>query len=213
MSPPEPLHPNVLNPRRHAPRFTHRTPFQHSHLDLNVPEEDLYLVPTELSVGKKPNREPLPPPRPAVAQLHIMLKLTNDHDKLQKEFHDRIPQISDVLGVRQKGRRPARKPPEKRNFEPGPLLPITGAGILPGKAREVPLILSVTWTRLDEPISSISLMLQKAAKNMPQSQAFPQISRLLSGLGLMVLTSIWRIGNRRIQRVQQSRVSTLTSSI
>ena len=96
MSSPEPLQPDVLNPRRHAPKFTHQTPFHHPQMDFDVPEEDLDLIPAELSVGKKPNREP---PRPAVAQVHLMLKIKNGHDDLQKEFQDKVPQISNVLGL------------------------------------------------------------------------------------------------------------------
>ena len=97
MSLPEPLHPKPLNPRKRAPGFTHRNHFHQPHLDLYVPEEDLHLVPAELSMGKRLNCGPPRPPRPPVAQLHVMITLTNDHDELQKEFHDKIPQINDVL--------------------------------------------------------------------------------------------------------------------
>lgn len=96
MSIPDPLNPKISNARRLAPRFTPHTPFHHPHFDPNVPKENHHLVPPALFGGRKLNGEL---PRPAVVNLHVMLKLTNDPDELQKEFHDKIPQINDVLGL------------------------------------------------------------------------------------------------------------------
>ena len=91
-----PLNPNIPNARRLAPRFTPHAPFHHPHLDPNVPRENLHLVPPALFPGRKLNWEL---PRPAVANLHVKLKLTNDPDKLLEEFNAMIPQINDVLGL------------------------------------------------------------------------------------------------------------------
>ncbi|KAF6237580.1 hypothetical protein HO173_004470 [Letharia columbiana] len=96
MSIPEPLNPNIPNARRLARKFTPHTPFHHPHLDPNVPQENLHLVPAALFPGRNLNWEL---PRPAVTNLHVMLKFTNEPDKAQKEFHDKIPQINDVLGL------------------------------------------------------------------------------------------------------------------
>ena len=59
-----------------------------------MPEEALELVPPPLFAGRKLDRKL---PRPAAAQLHVVLKLANGPDDLLKEFHDIIPQINDVL--------------------------------------------------------------------------------------------------------------------
>ena len=96
MSIPAPLNPKISNARRLAPRFTPHTPIHHPHLDPNVPKENHHLVPPALFGGRKLNDEL---PRPAAVNLHVMLKLTNDPDEVQKEFHDKIPQINDVLGL------------------------------------------------------------------------------------------------------------------
>lgn len=96
MSTPEPLNPNIPNARRRARKFTRQTPFHHPHLDPTLPPNDLHLVPAALFPGRKLNWEL---PRSAVTNLHVKLQLTNDLDGLQKEFHDKIPQINDVLGL------------------------------------------------------------------------------------------------------------------
>lgn len=93
---PEPLNPNIPNARRLARRFTPHTPFHHPHLDPNLKTEDLHLVPAALFPGRKLDWEL---PRPAVANLHVLLKLTTDPNELLKEFHDKIPQIDDILGL------------------------------------------------------------------------------------------------------------------
>ena len=54
------------------------------------------MIPRALVAGRKLNREV---PKPATANLHFVLKLTNDPNELQQEFHDRIPQINDLLGL------------------------------------------------------------------------------------------------------------------
>ena len=59
-------------------------------------KEDLHMVPPSLFAGRKLNRKL---PGPAVTNLHVMLKLTNDPNELQREFHDKIPQINDILGL------------------------------------------------------------------------------------------------------------------
>ena len=82
--------------RRLGARFTPHTPFLDPHLDPNLKREDLHLVPAPLFRGRTFNSRL---PRPAVANLHVMLKLTNDPDELQNEFHDKIPQIDDFLGL------------------------------------------------------------------------------------------------------------------
>ena len=96
MSVPEPLNPKVPTARRLAPRFTPNTPFHHPHLDPTLRAEDLDLVPAALFAGTRPKSER---PGPAVTNLHVMLKLSNDSDKVRKEFHDMIPHIDDVLGL------------------------------------------------------------------------------------------------------------------
>lgn len=96
MSIPESLNPNIPNARRLARRFTPLTPFHHPHLDPNLRQEDLHLVPTALFPGRTLRWEL---PRPAVTNLHVMLKLTNDPDELVQEFQDTIPQINEVLGL------------------------------------------------------------------------------------------------------------------
>ena len=96
MSIPDPLNPKISRARRLAPRFTPHTPLHHPHLDPNVPKENHHLVPPALFGGRKLNCEL---PKPAVVNLHVMLKLTNDPDEAQKEFHDKVPQINDVLGL------------------------------------------------------------------------------------------------------------------
>ena len=92
MSIPETLNSDL--PRAHI--FTSRTPLHHPHLDPDVPRENHHMVPQPLFAGRKLNRET---PKPATANLHVMLKLTSDPNELQKEFHDKIPQINDVLGL------------------------------------------------------------------------------------------------------------------
>ncbi len=96
MATPEPLNSRIPNARRLARRFTPHTPFHHPHLDQDLREEDLGLVPAALFPGRTLNWQL---PRPAVTNLHVMLKLTNDLDELVQEFHDKIPQINDVLGL------------------------------------------------------------------------------------------------------------------
>ena len=95
MSTPEPLNPNIITSRRLAQRVTPRVSFKQPHLDPNVPEENLGLVPPALFAGRKLNWEL---PRPTEANLHIVLRLANDPNNVLKEFHDKIPQIQDVLG-------------------------------------------------------------------------------------------------------------------
>ena len=88
--------PDILN--SHLPRartFTPRTPFHDPHLDPDVPKENHHMVPQALFAGNKLNREN---PKPATANLHVVLKLTKDPEELQKEFNDMIPQINDFLG-------------------------------------------------------------------------------------------------------------------
>lgn len=93
---PEPLSPNIPNARRLARKFTPHTPFYHPHLDPNLPKKDLPLVPPALFPGRNLNWEL---PQPAATNLHITLKLTNDPNELRKEFHDKVPQIDEVLGM------------------------------------------------------------------------------------------------------------------
>ena len=81
---------------RLAERFTPQTPFFHPHLDPNLKKEDLHLVPAPLFQGRNFTSRL---PRPAVANLHVMLKLTNDPDELRNEFHGKISQIDDFLGL------------------------------------------------------------------------------------------------------------------
>ena len=94
MSMPAPLNPNIPKARKPARIFTPQTPFHHPNLDPNLPIDDIPLVPQALFSKTKLNREL---PRPAVTNLHIMLKLRNDPDKLLNDFHDKIPEIDDVL--------------------------------------------------------------------------------------------------------------------
>lgn len=94
MSLPEPLNPKIPNTRRLARNFTPHTPFHHPHLDSNLPKENLPLVPAALFPRRKLNWEL---PRPAGTNLHSTLKLTNDPDEQLKEFHEKIPQIDELL--------------------------------------------------------------------------------------------------------------------
>ena len=93
MSTPDSLNSNVPVVRR----FTPLTPFHDPQLDPNVPKQNLHMVPQALFAGRKPLNRLLP--RPPTANLHVMPKLPNDPDELQKDFHDKIPQINDVLGL------------------------------------------------------------------------------------------------------------------
>ena len=86
----------IHDARRLAGRFMPHTLFLHPHLDPNLKTEDLHLVPAPLFRGRISNSRL---PRPAVANLHVMLKLTNDPDELRNEFHDKIPQIDDFLAL------------------------------------------------------------------------------------------------------------------
>ena len=89
--------PDTLNSTLPGARtFTPHTPFHDPHLDPDVPKENHHMVPQALFAGRKLNREI---PKPATANLHVVLKLTNDPHELQKEFHDKIPQINDILGL------------------------------------------------------------------------------------------------------------------
>ena len=89
--------PDTLNSSLPGARtFTPYTPFHDPHLDPNVPEENYHLIPQSLVTGRKLNRDV---PKPATANLHFVLKLTNDPSELQQEFHDKIPQINDLLGL------------------------------------------------------------------------------------------------------------------
>lgn len=85
MSIPEPLNPIIPSARRLARKFTPNTPFHHPHLDPKLSPEDLHLVPAALFPGRKLNWE-LP-------------RLTNNPDELAKKFHDKTPQIDDILGL------------------------------------------------------------------------------------------------------------------
>ena len=86
----------IPDARRLAGEFTPQTPFFHPHLDPNLKKEDLHLVPAPLFQGRTLNSKL---PRLAVANLHVMLELTNDPDELRNEFHGKIPQIDDFLGL------------------------------------------------------------------------------------------------------------------
>ena len=92
MSIPDALNSNLPGART----FTPHTPFHDPHLDPDVPKENHHMVPQALFAGRKLNREIA---KPATANLHVVLKLTNDPHELQKEFHDKIPQINDILGL------------------------------------------------------------------------------------------------------------------
>ena len=94
MSVPEPLNPRKPSARRLARNFTPNTPFHHPHLDPSLNPEDLHQVPPALFPGRKLNWEL---PRLAVTNLHVVLKLTDDPNELLDDFHDKIPQIDEVL--------------------------------------------------------------------------------------------------------------------
>ena len=118
MSIPEPLNPRIPSARRLARRFTPNTPFHHPHLDPRLDPEDLHLVPQALSPGRKLNWEL---PRPAVTNLHVMLKLTNDPDELLEDFHNKIPHIDDVL--RLWGQLKGASPSTTGEAQPGTRIP------------------------------------------------------------------------------------------
>ena len=112
---PEPLNPEPLNPsnpsagrfaRRLAQNFTPDTPLHHPLLDPDVPKDDFGMVPPRLFAGRRKLNWALP--KPAKANLHVMLKLTNNPDEFVKEFQEKIPQINEVLGLwsEVKGTRP-----------------------------------------------------------------------------------------------------------
>ena len=89
--------PHTLNSNLPGARtFTPHTPFHDPHLDPDVPKENHHMVPQALFAGRKLSREI---PKPATANLHVVLKLTNDPNELQQEFHDKIPLINDLLGL------------------------------------------------------------------------------------------------------------------
>ena len=93
MSVPEPLNPRKPSARRLARNFTPNTPFHHPHLDPTLDPEDLHQVPPALFGGNL-NWEF---PQPTVTNLHVVLKLTDDPNELLEDFHDKIPQIDEVL--------------------------------------------------------------------------------------------------------------------
>lgn len=86
--------PESYNVRRLARSFTPNTPNHHPLLDPDFPKEDISLVPTPLAPRGQLNWEL---PKKAVANLHIMLKISNNADELLEEFHQTIPQIDEAL--------------------------------------------------------------------------------------------------------------------
>ena len=82
------------NTRRLARSFTPQTPKHHPLLDPELPEEDIPLVPQDLSPRGQLQWEL---PKKARTNLHVMLKLSNKTDELMDEFHDKIPYIDEVL--------------------------------------------------------------------------------------------------------------------
>lgn len=84
----------VHNIRRLARTFTPLTPRHHPLLDPEFPEEDLALLPQDLSPRGQLQWEL---PKKARTNLHIMLKLSNQTDELMEEFHEKIPLIDEVL--------------------------------------------------------------------------------------------------------------------
>ena len=89
--------PDTLNSNLPAARaFTPQSPFHDPHLDPDVPKENHHMIPQALFAGRKLNREI---PKAATANLHVVGKLTDDPNELQKEFHDKIPQVNDILGL------------------------------------------------------------------------------------------------------------------
>lgn len=99
--------PESSNVRRLARTFTPTTPDHHPLLDPDFPEEDIPLVPSALAPRGQLNWEL---PKKAVANLHIMLKLSNNADELLEEFHHTIPQIDEALNdwVEMKGASPTK---------------------------------------------------------------------------------------------------------
>lgn len=83
------------------------TPNHHPLLDPEFPEEDISLVPSALAPRGQLNWEL---PKKARANLHIMLKLSNNADELLDEFYDTLPQIDEALNdwVEMKGASPTK---------------------------------------------------------------------------------------------------------
>ena len=92
MSIPDTFNSNLAGART----FTSHNPTHDPHLDPDVPKENHYMVPQALFAGRKLKREIA---KPATANLHVVLNLTNDPNEVRKEFHDKIPQIDDILGL------------------------------------------------------------------------------------------------------------------
>ena len=80
--------------RRLARSFPPDVP-QHPLLDPNFPKEDTPLVPKDLAPRGRLNWEL---PKGARMNLHIMLKLTEEKNKLIDEFHAKVPTIDEVIG-------------------------------------------------------------------------------------------------------------------
>lgn len=83
------------------------TPNHHPLLDPEFPEEDISLVPSALAPRGQLNWEL---PKKAKANLHIMLKLSNNADELLDEFHHTLPQIDEAINdwVEMKGASPTK---------------------------------------------------------------------------------------------------------
>ena len=80
--------------RRLARSFTPYTPLHHPLLDPQLPEEDIPLVPADLAPR---GRLSWVLPSQTVTNLHIMLKLTDQTDRLMDEFLEAIPRINEIL--------------------------------------------------------------------------------------------------------------------
>ena len=85
--------PNAYNTRRVASEFLPNIP-HHPFLDPNFPEEDAPLIPRDLAPHGRLNWEL---PKEARMNLHIMLKFTEETDKLLDEFHAKVPTIDEVI--------------------------------------------------------------------------------------------------------------------
>lgn len=97
--------PECCNVRRLARNFTSKTPNHHPLLDPEFPNEDISLVPSALAPRGQLNWEL---PKKATANLHIMLKLSNNAEELLDEFHQTLPQIDEALNdwIEMKGASP-----------------------------------------------------------------------------------------------------------
>ena len=88
------MDPKACQTRRLARIFTPSTPRHHPLLDPDISDEDKALVPKDLSPRGQLNWQL---PKKTRTNLHLMLRLTHEADKILDEFHEKLPVIDEIL--------------------------------------------------------------------------------------------------------------------